>query len=117
MVLSFMIMLILHLLTPFWWWVMLIPFINSVIRGASALRSFGSGFVSAGLLWTAMALFLNISFTREVVPRVMAMTGATSFWMLVLVTGIVAGLCGGFASLCGFYLRDIFRKQPVPEVS
>ena len=38
------------------------------------------------------------------------MTGVESFWMLLLATGLVAGLCGGFASLSGFYLRDIFRK-------
>ena len=58
MIISIILMLILHLTTPFWWWIMVVPFLYGLIRSRSALHAFSTGLGSAGLLWLGASIYL-----------------------------------------------------------
>lgn len=107
-----MAMLALHLATPFWWWIMLVPFLFGLTKGRSAGESLKVGAVSAGLLWGAAGLYYWMTAGSRVSNRVSAMMGveANGAWLLI-VTALVALLAAGSAALCGYYLKALWLTQ------
>jgi len=44
-------LLILQILTPFWWWILLVPFVYGGAFAETGWNGFRTGMLSAGLLW------------------------------------------------------------------
>ena len=105
-VLCLMVMLVLQIATPYWWWIMIVPFGYALMALNSGWQGFRTGLISAGLLWLAAALYAFMISGDIVAGRVSAMLQlGGAGWMAVLVTAIVASLAGGLAGASGAMLK------------
>lgn len=112
MILSFLILLVLQMLTPYWWWIIAVPLLYGFFRGNSSRHSFLSGLLSAGLLWMGASLYHFLGDAAIVAPRVAEMLGLSAPEWLVAISALIGMVCGGSAGLTGFLVRDLFRKMP-----
>jgi len=111
MIISFLLMFILQILTPFWWWILVIPFLYGLAFSRSGLRAFMSGMLSAGLLWLLASLHLYLTNSQIIVTRISEMFGIhTPLLLLITATGIGMA-CGGFSGSSGYFLKALFIKD------
>lgn len=105
----FVLMLALELATPFWWWVMLVPFGFGLWKSRSAWESARVGMISAGALWLAMSLWQWLNGGQQLALRMSGMLGRSSGAVMVLLTTAVAAIAAGVAGACGYSLKSIGR--------
>ena len=111
LLLCLVVLLALQLLTPFWWWIMVVPFVYALWRARSGWDGFLTGAGSAGLLWLGTALVLSLTSAQLVAPRVATMFNlGGAAWALVLITGLAAGLAAGAAGTAGYFVRAAVRN-------
>jgi hypothetical protein len=103
-------MFILHELTPFWWWILVVPFFNGLFRSRSGFRAFLAGVLSAGLLWFLASLHLYLSHSQIIAIRVNQMFATSTPLMLVIITTLIGMACGGFAGSSGYFLKALWTK-------
>jgi hypothetical protein len=111
MILSFLIMFILQELTPFWWWILVVPFFNGLLRSRSGLRAFLAGMFSAGLLWFLASLHLYLTQAQVIATRINRMLGTPTPLSLVIITTLVGMVCGAFAGSSGYFLKAVWVKD------
>ena len=99
-------MLILLWVAPFWWWVMLVPFVYMSLRGESAWGAAFMGASSAAIVWLAGGLYLRLAGTDGIIPRVQSMVYDEVPFLLLTAAVILAFIAGGVAALAGCLLRD-----------
>ena len=104
------VLLIFNLLTPLWYWIIIVPFVFSFIRLKSGWAAFVAGAVSAGLVWLVGSLYYWISASEFVAVRVAAMLKFNSPWMLIGITFSIAIVSGGMAATSGALLKKVFQK-------
>jgi hypothetical protein len=104
-------MFVLQLITPYWWWIMVVPLLYALFAGKSGWQGFRTGMMSAGLLWLAAGLFYLMISGDLVAGRIADMFRLGSPWLVLLVTALLAALAGGFAGSTGDFLRAAFRKN------
>lgn len=89
-----------------WWSFAITSLLVAVSVHQKPGRAFLSGFLGLFLLWAGMA-FLKDSANNHIlstkVAQILPLGG--SYFVLILVTGIVGGLVSGLAALTGSYLR------------
>jgi hypothetical protein len=105
------VLLVLHLVTPFWWWVMAVPFLYGFVFARSARRSFRTGALSAGLLWLGAAVYFHLTGSALIARRMAVMMKLGSSWLMVAGAGLLAALAAGIAGLAGYSVRALFRKR------
>ena len=86
-----------------WWSVAIAAFCGGVL--INTRLSFLGGFVAVGLLWLAKALITDLSSDSDLTERVAAIFMLHSKALLLLVTVLLGGIVGGFASMTGGALR------------
>ena len=94
-----------------WWSIAIIAFLISLVVRQSMSRSFLAGFAGIFLLWSLVALWIDIR-NEHILSRKIAQLfplGGSSF-LLILVTALVGALVGGFAAMSGSSLS--FTKNP-----
>ncbi len=101
----------LQLLTPFWWWIMIVPFVFGAAGAGSGRKAFWTGFIAAGLLWLGAGLFFMLSGSRIIAGRMAGMFGLGSGWLMVPVTALVAALAGAIAGYAGHAARGLFKRS------
>jgi len=110
-------MLALQVLTPFWWWIMVVPF----AYGAAAARSGGkallTGLAAAGILWLGASLILYLTGSGLIAGRMATMFKLGDSRLLVLATGLVAALAAGLAGYSGYAVRRLFKAPAKKERS
>ncbi len=106
-----LVMLVLELLTPYWWWVMIVPFAFGAAAG-SGWKALRTGFLAAGLLWLGASAYLFLTGSRIIAGRMAAMFGLGESWVMVLATGLIAGLAAAFSGYAGYAVRALFRGTP-----
>jgi hypothetical protein len=104
----FLLMLALQLATPFWWWIMVVPFLYGILKARSVREGMKIGTMSAAALWLLMSGYQWLSGSGGVSQRVIAMVGWESSGILVLITTLVASLASGSAACSGCCLRKVF---------
>lgn len=100
-----LIMLVLHLLTPYWWWVMIVPFAYGAAAAKSGWKAIRTGFFAAGLLWLGGSLYFFLTGSGIIAGRVAKMFGLGGSWLMIPVTALVA------AAFSGYAIRAIFKKK------
>lgn len=105
-----MLILILQLTIPFWWWIMLVPFLYCLLLSKSGWKGFRTGAVSAGLTWLGMSAYLYLTSSKIIAGRVAMIFGLNVSWLMILVTVLVAALSGGIAGLAGGMLKNLHSK-------
>jgi hypothetical protein len=104
------VMLALHLLTAYWWWVMIVPFAYGAAAAKTGWRALGTGLVAAGLLWLGAAVFFALTGSRLIASRMAAMFGLGRSWLMVLATAIVAAIAAAVSGYAGYAVRGLFGR-------
>jgi hypothetical protein len=105
-----LVMLALQLLTPFWWWVMIVPFAYGAAFARSGGKAFRTGFFAAGLLWLGTSLYLYLTGSGRIASRLAAMFGLGKSWLMILVTGIIAALAAAVSGYSGHAVRGLSKR-------
>jgi hypothetical protein len=94
-----------------WWSIAIIAFAIALLIPQRISKAFLSGLFGIFLLWTIVALWIDIQNNSILSHRVSELfkLGGSSI-LLILVTALIGGLVGGFAAMAGSSLR------PVPKV-
>jgi hypothetical protein len=103
-------MLALQLLTPYWWWVMIVPFAFCAAAARSGGKAFRTGFFAAGLLWLGISLFLYLTGSGLIATRMARMFGLGKSWLMVFVTALIAAVAAGVSGYAGYSVRALVKK-------
>lgn len=105
-------LLALHLTTPFWWWIIIVPFVCGIVLVKTGWQGFRTGMVSAGLLWF-LSVFVMMVFRGSgiIARRVADLMMVQSPWVLAFITALIAALAAGCAGLTGFYFKKLWGKS------
>jgi hypothetical protein len=106
------VMLVLHLLTPYWWWVMIVPFAYGAAAARSGWKALRIGFIAAGLLWIGGSLYFFLTGGRIITERMARMFGLGASGLMILLTALLAALAAAFAGYAGFAVRNLFKNTP-----
>ena len=103
-------MLVLHILTPFWWWLMIVPFAYGAAAAKSGGKALRTGFLSAGLLWLGSSVYFYLTGSGIITARVAKMFGLPASWPMMLITALIAGIAAAFSGYAGYAVRSVFKK-------
>lgn len=106
-----LVMLVLQIITPYWWWVMIVPFAYGAGAAKSGAKAMRTGFVSAGLLWLGSSLYFVLTGGGIITGRVARMLGLPASWPMVLITALIAGVAAAFSGYAGYAVRVLFKKK------
>ncbi|QJX47010.1 hypothetical protein HMJ29_08715 [Hymenobacter taeanensis] len=103
-----------QLLLP-WWCIVPICFLLAAWRGASGGLAFLAGLLGAGLSWWIPAVWLNMHGVERLAQRLATLLplGGNAA-LLVLLSGLIAGLVGGLAALSGAWFRQVRAPKATP---
>ncbi len=107
---SFFVIFILSLLSGLvlpWWTVAIIAFIAGFYISPSATIAFFSSFFALFLLWSGYALILDVQNQSILSQKIAQLFSLPHSILLVMMSGLVAGLVAGFAGLTGYFLRKV----------
>ena len=110
-------MLVLQLLTPYWWWVTIVPFAYGAAAARSGGKALWTGFSAAGLLWLGGSLYFYLTGSGLIAARIAAMFKLGRSWFLVLATGLVAALAAGLSGYAGYAVKGLFKRPAKKEPS
>jgi len=103
-------MLALQLITPYWWWVMIVPFAFGAAVARSGWRAIRTGLCAAGLLWLGAGTYFYLTGSHLIATRIARMFGLGTAWPMIAVTALVAALAAGVSGYAGYATRQVFRK-------
>jgi hypothetical protein len=100
-----------------WWGMAFVAFGVALLIHQKSGKAFLSGFAGLFLLWVILAWWISNANGGNLSGRIAQLLGVNSRFLLVLITGFVAGSVGGFAAMSGSYLRSSKRteEEQVPE--
>jgi hypothetical protein len=88
-----------------WWSLAIIAFAVGLLVPLRLWKSFLAGFLGIFLLWLLLALWLDLRNEQLLSLKIAELMHVPSPFLLLLITALVGGLVGGFASLSGASLR------------
>lgn len=89
-----------------WWSIAITSFAVAAIIPQKPLRAFLTGFSALFVLWIVLALYIDFNNEHILSMKISELLFKSHSHALIMsVTGLVAGLVGGFAALAGAYLR------------
>jgi hypothetical protein len=100
LILSFLLQLILP-----WWVIILISFVICGLIGKTGKIALWSPFFAVSLLWTGMALLKSLPNNNILATRVAGMFSLPYWWLVLLVTALLAGFAAGISGYCGYQFR------------
>jgi hypothetical protein len=112
----FLIILILSFASGFflpWWVVAIAAFLAAIFVGKTAGQAFVSGFGAVFIVWVVLALFKSIPNDHILAKKIAVLFQLPSWWLILIITGLVGGLVGGFAALSGLLVKKAFEKEQV----
>lgn len=104
-----LVMLAWHLLTPYWWGVMLVPFAYGAGLAKTGGKAIRTGLLSAGFLWLGASLYLYFAGSRLIASRLAGMFGLGRPGPLIAATALVAAAAAGLAGYAGYAVGALFR--------
>jgi hypothetical protein len=110
-------MLALQIVTPYWWWVMIVPFVFGAAAAKGGWRAIRTGFFSAGLLWLGAGTYFYLTGSQIIATRMARMFGLGQPWTMIAATALVAALAAGLAGYTGYAVRGLVRNPARKEPS
>ena len=101
-----------YFLSPFtdWWLCMVAAFIVSFASPSSGLNAFIAGFLGVGLVWMGQAWTLDVANASAFSSKIAEIMGINDTILLVLASGAIGGIAGGFAALSGKTFKGLLAK-------
>lgn len=89
-----------------WWGIAIVAFLIAAIIHQKAGKAFLAGLLGVFLLWAGLAWWIDMKNNSVLSHKIAGILplGGNSI-LLILVTGLVGGLVGGFAAMTGSSLR------------
>lgn len=88
-----------------WWSIAIAAILVAIVIPQKPLKAFLAGFLSLFLLWLILALYIDSGNQHILSMKIAELLFKSHSHALIMgVTGLVAGLVGGFAALSGAYL-------------
>jgi hypothetical protein len=106
-----LVMLVLHILTPYWWWVMIVPFAYGAAAAKSGWKALQTGFLAAGMLWLGASAYFFLTGSGMITARVAKMFGLGRSWLMIAITALVAALTAAVSGYAGYTVRPLFRRK------
>lgn len=104
---------ILQIFAP-WWVIAIVPFVILFWRPGTSSRPFWTGFGGIAVTWLLYGYYQHFISDGALSDRVAQIFMLPNGILLLLVTALTGGLVGGFSGLSGYWVRQIFRRNPVP---
>ncbi len=93
-----------------WWGIAITSFLVAALLQQSPGRSFLAGFLGILFLWAGLASYLDAKNQHLLSKRIAQLLfQSDSYFLLLLVTGVIGGLVSGLAALSGSFLRRLLR--------
>lgn len=93
-----------------WWSLIFAALLLGFFLEVKPGLSFLIGFCTNGILWLAIALWINVKNESILAPRLAEMFGLSGLWPPFLFTFVIAGLVGALAALTGSYTKKGFAS-------
>jgi len=101
--------LILQLFLP-WWSIAIAGFISGVFFIQKPGKAFLNGFFGIFALWSAVSLYIYIVNEGLLAERLADLFSLPHGLLVVLLTGLIGGICGGLSAITGNYFKALFLK-------
>jgi hypothetical protein len=95
-----------------WWTIAIVSFLVALLLIRSVGLAFLAGFAGVFLLWTLLASWIDVrndSILSSKIAQILPLGGSSI--LLVLITGLIGGLVGGFAAMAGTSLKPYRRRK------
>jgi hypothetical protein len=90
-----------------WWGIAIAAFVVALIVYQNAGMAFLAAFAGLLLLWSGLAFWIDSGNESILSTRIGELLGiGNNSFLLILITGAVGGLVGGFAAMSGSFLRS-----------
>lgn len=87
-----------------WWAVSLLCFGTGYFSKLSAKQLFVAGFCSIFLLWAGVAAFIDFGNAHILATKIAMLFHLPNTYLLLLITGLIGGLVGGFSAMTAGFL-------------
>lgn len=105
------VMLVLQVVTPYWWWVMAVPFLYGLLAARSGWKATWTGGISAGLLWLGSSLIFYLEGSQIIAGRIANMLGVGRPWLMLILSPLLAAIAAGFSGYAGFALKSLISHR------
>jgi hypothetical protein len=99
-----------------WWVIAITSFLVGLLIHQRAGFAYLSAFIGVALLWAIQAFLIdskNNHLLSTKIANVLPLGG--NYILLIVVTALIGGLVGGFASMTGSYARSNRTKEEIEE--
>lgn len=93
-----------------WWVCAVFAFLVCFGLPSSMLNAFIVGFLGVGLVWISQAWTLDVANNSNFSTLIAQIMKLDNPFLLILITGAIGALVGGFGAMSGASLRHIFMK-------
>lgn len=94
----------------FWWTGMAAAFAICFIIPSRGLIAFISGFLGSGLVWLGQAWSIDVMNESKFSSTIVELFPLSDPFLLIIATGLIGSITGGFAAVSGTFFRKIFLK-------
>jgi cellulose synthase/poly-beta-1,6-N-acetylglucosamine synthase-like glycosyltransferase len=94
-----------------WWSMAICAFFAGAIIAGKNLSTFFSGFIGLGFLWLIQAFLVHNDSSGILSNKIAGLFSLSDGVYMVIISGVIAGLVGGFSTLSGFRFRRLFSRD------
>lgn len=97
-----------------WWVIAIAAFAVALLVHQKAWKAFLSGFLGIFILWAVLAGWIDSANNSNLSARIGLLLGIGSNpFLIVMLTGVIGGLIGGFGAMSGSFLRSNRKTKTV----
>jgi hypothetical protein len=119
--LVFVLTFVLQLLTGSWWWIIVVPFLYSLLLARSGWGAVLAGAGGVGSLWFLSALIALVTTAGRIASRVALMMGLGKPVVVLLAATLLAVVVAGIAGAAGYHVGVLFglriRRKPPTNIT
>lgn len=94
-----------------WWIIIIIGLLSGLTISGASLPVFMSGFLGVGMVWMGYAWKLDSENDSRFSTMISEIMRINDPLLLIVLTGVIGGLCGGFSAMTGSLIRLIDLKK------
>lgn len=94
-----------------WWSIVVCAFSISFFLPGNSFNAFLSGFLGIGLVWMVMAWKFDMESGSNMSRKIIDLFPIDDHILLIVVTGLIGAIVGGFSAVTGNTFRQLFIKK------